>query len=55
MILTITAEQGAAHDGVDFFETVREAVEDERSNVYIVVAGEYGHLYIESIEGMVEE
>lgn len=47
--MTITAEVGA---GDDFLNKVIEGVKDERSNVYIQVAGEYGHMYVESIESI---
>lgn len=47
MRLVLTAEVGA---GDNFLDTVIDAVSDERSNVYVVVAGEYGHLQVESIE-----
>lgn len=51
MKLIITAEVGA---GDDFLTTVIEAVNDENSQVYVQVAGEYGHLYVEEIE-VIEE
>ena len=47
MRLTIEVSEGA---GNDFLDTVLAAVNDERSNVYVQVAGEYGHLVIESAD-----
>lgn len=44
--LTMTVAVGA---GDGFLDTVVEAVNNQE-NVYIVVAGEYGHLHVESIE-----
>lgn len=52
MKLVLTAEIGAGGD--DFLATVIEAVNDENGNVYVQVAGEYGHLYVEDIEVLEE-
>jgi hypothetical protein len=50
--MTVTAEVGA---GEDFLNTVLEAVNDDHYNVYMVVAGEYGHLHVESIDEIVDD
>ena len=46
MRLTIEVSEGA---GENFLRTVIDAVNDERSNVMVQVAGEYGHLIVEDI------
>ncbi len=51
--MTITAELGAGGD--DFLTRVIEAVGNEKDSVYIQVAGEYGHLRIESVEDVKED
>ena len=51
-IVIMTVEIGA---GDDFFNRVVEAVNDDRSEVYVQIAGEYGHLYVESIEKVGDE
>ena len=47
MRLVIEVSEGA---GENFINTVLSAVNDERSNVMVQVAGEYGHLLVESAE-----
>ena len=47
MRLTIEASEGA---GENFLDTVLAAVTDDRSIVFVQVAGEYGHLIVESAD-----
>lgn len=52
MRLTLTVAIGAGGD--DFLDRVIEAVNNQE-NVYVQVAGEYGHLHVEDIEKLEED